>query len=188
MDEYNHNVCLLINEQTMDQNIQFALSCLKRLDFLSKLVRNSDVKKIVGNINNILETINDIDKYLKTLKQLLLNDNVERETEDELMNYYVLIIMQIFEYIKTKDNKYIYKCSDTVLDIIRTITAHEYYKENDDEMELYCYFDMALEPEVNKQKEIIKITRTGNKKQLEEYINRNTIERKEIIKILYDEI
>jgi hypothetical protein len=83
----------------------------------------------------------------------------------------------MLEYIKTKDNKYIYKCSETILDIIRTIMAHEYYKENDDEMELYCYFDMALEPEVNKQNEIIKIIKNGNKEQLEEYINKNKIER-----------
>jgi hypothetical protein len=142
----------------------------------------------VESINNSLETVNDIDEYLKTLKQLLLNDNVEHETEDELMNYYILIITQILEYIKTKDNKYIYKCSETILDIIRTIMAHEYYKENEDEMELYCYFDMVLEPEVNKQKEIIKTIRTANEKQLEEYLNKNKIEKKEIIKILYDEI
>jgi hypothetical protein len=188
MDEYNHKVRLLIDEQTIDQNIQFALSCLKRLDFLSKLLVNSDVENIVENINNLSETTDDIDKYLKILKPLLLHDDVEREMEAELMNYYILLITQILEYIKTKDNKYIYTCSDAILNIIRTTVANEYYKENEDEMELYCYFDMALEPEINHQKKIIEIIKTGNEQQLAGYINKNKIERKEIIKILYDDI
>jgi hypothetical protein len=194
------NECVydLVNELTIEQNIKFVFSCINRVKHFLKIFVNKDrfiieyFKEIIpeNNIENKLDEIlnrifiepfniknDEIDKNIEFLEKLLVDDDdVDSSTVKQLFSYSVIIIIHILKYIKENDKKYIYLCSDAMVEIINQGKSAEYHKKypecsNDKLME---YADIMIEDEI--KMEIIKIVKTGNEKMLNEYIKNNKIE------------
>jgi hypothetical protein len=188
-----------IKELTMEQNIVFVLSCLNRLKHLLKLFTNSDtyginyLDKIIPKetiedmLNDIIKKLynkpldinkNEINNDIKILEKMLLDDDIESCTVKQIFFYYIVIMIHTFEFILTKEHKYIELCSDAMMEIINQTKGNEFNKNNPQwtDEEFYKNVDMEIDKELEKEIEIIKIIRTGDKKILDEYIENNKLE------------
>jgi hypothetical protein len=186
----------LINSLNVEHNIMFALTCINRLEHLLPLFINSEtyikyLNKIISKNNivnklteiktktsfNQMET-NEINKSIKLLDKLLLDDDIESGIEKQIFFNYILIIIHILEYINENKKEYIELCSDNVVGIINQVKSNEYYTQNENctDEELDKYVDLMIEKEIGIEIEIIKIIKNGNNQMLDNYIINNKIE------------
>jgi hypothetical protein len=196
---FNEEIKDLIKELTAEQNIIFALTCINRLKHLPQLFINSEsygikhLDQIIpkNTIENILNEIinklyneplkikhNKLNKNIELLEKLLLDDEIETGALKNIFFYYVIIIIHILSYIKNNKYDEIYWCSNAVLEILNQMEYERYNNEHKNciDSEVLEYVDLMIKNEMGKEKQIIKIIKTGNKKILDEYIKDNKIE------------
>jgi hypothetical protein len=197
---FNDRIRGLINELTFEQNKNFCFSCINRLkhlphlfintdnegmNYLNEIFLGKDIENIINDMVNKLskifldDDIEEMDKNIKLFKRVLLDDEeTYNSTEENIFFYYVNIIIHLFEYIKEKNCKSIYWCSNAIIEIISQIKYDEYCKinKNGKEKEALEYVDMEIEYEIDRQMEIIELLKENDEKKLNDYIENNRIE------------
>jgi hypothetical protein len=195
---FNGEINELLKELTFEQNIVFGFSCINRLrdlpqvfinsdnegiDYLNEIIPKESIETVLNDMaNNISQQLlNDntveIDENIELLEKLLIDDEIYNSTEKNIFFYYVIIIIHLFEYIKVKDCKSIYRCSNAMLEILNQTKHDEYCKinKNGNDKEMEEYVDMEIDNEIKKQIEIIKLLNENDKNNLNKFIENNKI-------------
>jgi hypothetical protein len=195
---FNDEINELLKGLTFEQNIDFCFSCINRLRHLPQMFINSDnggidylneiipkenienvLNDIVNKISKILLNDNTVetDENIKFLEKLLIDDEIYNSTEKNIFFYYIIIIIHLFEYIKERDCKSIYWCSNAILEILNQTKYDEYCKinKNGNDKEMEEYVDMEIDNEIKKQIEIIKLLKENDKNKLNNFIENNKI-------------
>jgi hypothetical protein len=197
---FNDKMDNLIKELTFEQNIAFALACINRLKHLPCIFVNSKTYEIYLNkiipknkVENVLNEIikkintkpleikhNEIEKKIKLLKKLLIDNEIDNSIASQIFIYYIIIITRTLEYIISNNHNEILRCSNAVVEIINQTEYEKYNKENknSDDDKAINHVDIMIDNELEKQEHIIGLIKTGNMQTLDEYIKGNKIEYK----------
>jgi vacuolar-type H+-ATPase subunit I/STV1 len=186
-----------LDKLTFDQKIIFGLSCIKRIIHLYTVFENSESitsletpipkDKIYDMLTVNIEYISRIsenskcdikllDRKIKLLETLLIDSEEDNSIEAIILFQIVVIMIDLLEYIKEKDDEKVQYCTENMIELINQIKGDEllkkYPKKTDEEIDQLL--DTLFEEEYEVESVIVEIIKNDVNK-LEEYIRENKI-------------